>query len=293
MIEFRDFGRTGHRSSRVIFGAAALGGMRQDRADEVLQMVLEAGINHLDTAFSYGESEVRLRPFLAEHRHQFFLATKTDQRTGDEARRQLEHSLQRLGVDHVDLIQLHNLVEPDEWETAHSVGGAVAAMVQARAEGLVRFIGVTGHGTRIPAMHLRSLNEFDFDSVLFPYNFTMMRSDAYRTDVERLLTVCAARGVAVQTIKSVARRRWSADSTSAKYSWYEPLPAGDALNRGVAYVLGNPQLFLNSSSDARLLPAIIDAARNDRPTPTDAELDSDVVEQQMQPLFDGAALERI
>lgn len=293
MIELRDFGRTEHRSSRIIFGAAALGAMRQDKADQVLQMVLESGINHLDTAASYGESEVRLRPFLADHRQQFFLATKTDQRRGDEARRQLEHSLQRLGVEQVDLIQLHNLVEPDEWEIAHGPGGVVAAMVQALAEGLVRFIGVTGHGTRIPAMHLRSLNEFDFDSVLFPYNFTMLRSDAYRTDVDRLLTVCAARRVAVQTIKSVARRRWREDSTASHYSWYEPLSAGDALNRGVAYVLGNPQLFLNSSSDARLLPAIIEAAGSGMPTPTDAELDVDVVEQQMQPLFDGAALERI
>ncbi|HEY4331809.1 MAG TPA: aldo/keto reductase, partial [Ilumatobacteraceae bacterium] len=166
----RPFGRTGHESFRVIFGAAALGGMRQDRADRVLETVHTSPINHLDTAASYGESELRLRPFLADHRAEYFLATKTGERTGTGARRELEKSLERMGVDSVDLVQLHNLVEPDEWETAHGAGGAVEALAAARDEGLVRFIGVTGHGTRIADMHLRSLAEFEFDSVLLPYN---------------------------------------------------------------------------------------------------------------------------
>lgn len=293
MIDSLLFGRTGHRSTRVIFGAAALGAMRQDRADQVLATVLAGGLNHIDTAAAYGDSELRLAPFLTDHRNDFFLATKTGERTGDAARRQLEQSLTRLGVDQVDLIQLHSLVESDEWETAHARGGAVEALARARDEGLVRFIGVTGHGTRIAGMHLRSLERFDFDSVLLPYNFMMLQNPDYRLSVEQLLEVCAQRRVAVQTIKSIARRRWSPDSTQPHFAWYEPLPEGEALARAVAYVLANPQLFLNTSSDATLLGAILAAAQGDHLAPSDADLEADVAELDMTPLFDGAALERM
>ena len=293
MIESLPFGRTGHRSTRVIFGAAALGAMRQDRADRVLDTVLAGGLNHIDTAASYGDSELRLAPFLADYRANFFLATKTDERTGDAARRQLEQSLTRLGVEQVDLIQLHNLVEPDEWEVAHAPGGAVEALARARDEGLVRFIGVTGHGTRIAGMHRQSLDRFDFDSVLLPYNFMMLRNPDYRSSVEQLLELCAQRQVAVQTIKSIARRRWSPDSTQPHFAWYEPLPEGEALTRGVAYVLANPQLFLNTSSDATLLEAILAAAQGEHVAPSDAQMEADADALEMAPLFDGAALERM
>jgi aryl-alcohol dehydrogenase-like predicted oxidoreductase len=293
MIEQHGFGRTGHRSTRVIFGAAALGRMRQERADEVLEVVRRAGINHIDTAAGYGESELRLAPFLARHRADVFLATKTGERGGDGARAELERSLTRLDVDAVDLIQLHNLVEPDDWETAHGPGGAVAGLVRARDEGLVRFIGVTGHGTRIARMHLESLERFDFDSVLVPYNFTMLQVGAYRADLEALLSLCAEREVAVQTIKAVARRRWPADADEPRYSWYQALPEGDALSRAVAYVLSDPQLFLNTSSDARLLPAIIAAAQGTPTRPSDEAMRADVADHAITPLFDGAALERI
>jgi aryl-alcohol dehydrogenase-like predicted oxidoreductase len=279
-------------SSRVIFGAAGLSRMTQDRADQLLPVLLEFGVNHLDTAAAYGEAELRLAPWLNEHREEFFLATKTGERTGDGARRSLERSLERLGVDQVDLIQLHNLVEPEEWETAHSTGGAVEALARARDEGLVRFIGVTGHGIRIAGMHLRSLEHFPFDSVLLPYNFTLLRDDGYRRDVERLLALCEDRRVAVQTIKAVARRRWLDDSTP-HYSWYEPLPEGEALGRAVRYVLGEPALFLISSSDARLLRPTLDAASSLQPDPTPAELAADAESHEIRPLFDGGALERI
>src|SRR5580698_3979097 len=202
MTDRAPFGRTGHESSRVIFGAAALGSMRQERADEVLATLLEFGVNHIDTAASYGDSELRVAPWLGTHRDHFFLATKAGERTGGGARASLERSLTRLGVDSVDLVQLHNLVEPDEWETAHGPGGAVEALARARDEGLVRFIGVTGHGLRIAGMHVRSLQRFDFDSVLLPYNFTVLSDDGYRADVEELLQLCQERDVAVQTIKS-------------------------------------------------------------------------------------------
>jgi aryl-alcohol dehydrogenase-like predicted oxidoreductase len=292
MIERMEFGRSAHQSSRVIFGAAALGGMRQERADELLPLLRLHGVNHLDTAAAYGDSELRLAPWLAAHPDEFFVASKTGERTGDRARASLERSLQRLGVDQIDLIQLHNLVEEDEWEVAHGRGGAVEALAKARGEGLVRFIGVTGHGLRIPGMHSRSLARFDFDSVLFPYNHLLLSNVDYRSDVEALLELCADRRVAVQTIKSVARRRWTDDS-HPHFAWYEPLPAGPALTRAVHFVLGRAGLFLNSSSDARLLPAILEASESPGPVPSDTEMEADVAAQSMRPLFDGAALERI
>lgn len=290
MIAHADFGRTGHGSTRVIFGAAALGSMRQERADEVLALLLERGINHIDTAASYGDSELRIGPWMAEHRDRFFLATKTGDRTGDAARASLERSLARLRVDRVDLIQLHNLVEPDEWDVAHGPGGAVEALARARDEGLARFVGVTGHGTRIARQHLRSLERFPFDSVLLPYSFVALQDPAYRADVEELLAVCAERGVAVQTIKSVARRRWPAGHEGPRFSWYEPLPAaeGGALARAVRWVLADPQVFLNTSSDARLLPAILDAAEAAAGRPGDEEMRADVAAHDMRTLFDGS-----
>src|SRR5579875_1135261 len=211
MIEQVAFGRTGHRSTRVIFGAAGLARVSQERADEVLTTLLEFGVNHLDTAAAYGDSELRLAPWMVEHRDSFFLATKTGERDGDGARASLERSLSRLGVDQVDLIQLHNLVEPDEWEQAFRPGGAVEALARARDEGLARFIGVTGHGLRIPSMHLRSLERFDFDSVLFPYNPALLSNPEYRADAEALIETCVERTVAPQTIKAIARRRWQGD----------------------------------------------------------------------------------
>lgn len=293
MLDRLAFGRTGHDSTRVIFGAAALGSMSQERADATLDEVRRLGIDHLDTAASYGESELRLAPFLDRFGDEFFLATKTGERTGDGARAELERSLTRLGVDRVDLIQFHNLVEDDEWETAHGPGGALEAMIRARDEGLVDHIGVTGHGVRIPAMHRRSLERFEYDSVLFPYNWLMMQQPGYAEDVTRLLELCDERHVAVQTIKAVARRRWAEDYDGPRRSWYEPLPAGPALDRAVAFVLGRPGAFLNTSSDATLLAAIVAAARRGDPTPSDDELAADVGTHDMHALFDGRALERI
>jgi aryl-alcohol dehydrogenase-like predicted oxidoreductase len=280
----------------VIFGAAALSRMRQERADELLPLLFEFGVNHLDVAYSYGDAELRLRPWLATRRDDFFLATKTAERDGAGARAGLELSLERLGVDHVDLIQLHNLVEEDEWEVAHGPGGAVEALMQARDEGLARAVGVTGHGLRIAGMHLRSLERADFASVLLPYSYVLLREAGYRAAVERLLEVCAEREVAVQTIKSVARRRWR-DGDGPRYSWYEPCTDPAVIGRAVRYVLGNPQLFLNTSSDARLLRPILAAAagagQGGTGVPAESELEADLAAEQIEPLFDGGALERI
>ena len=286
------FGHTGHESSRVIFGAAALGGMSQERADATLAQIDAAGVNHIDTAASYGASEDRLQPFLAQHRDRFFLATKTGEREGDAARAELERSLARMGVDQIDLIQLHNLVEPDEWDLAFAPDGAVAALDAARSEGLVRFIGVTGHGLRIAGMHLRSLERFEFDSVLLPYNRSLLRSDVYRADVDALRSVCAERSVAVQTIKSIARGRWP-ERNDRQFSWYEPLTDPAAIGRAVRYVLGEDDLFLNTTSDARLLGAIFDGAGGQLDVPSDTEMDADIDAFGITPLFDGSALELI
>lgn len=284
MLPLAPFGRTGHESSRVIFGAAALGGMSQSRADTTMAAVAEWGINHIDTAASYGASEDRLKPWLADNRSSVFLATKTGERGGAAARAQLEQSLERMGVGQVDLIQLHNLVDPDEWDTAFAPGGAVEALAAARDEGLTKHVGVTGHGVPIAGMHLRSLERFDFDSVLLPINFVMLDNPAYRTDVERLLEVCADGRVAVQTIKSIARGAW-ADGNTDRFSWYDPLTDPEPITRAVRYVLGHEQMFLNTTSDARLLPMIIDAARGDLTSPSHDEMRADIAAEGITPLF--------
>jgi len=193
MIPTLPFGKTGHLSTRSIFGAAAFSRVDQVTADRTLETLLAFGVNHIDTAASYGDSELRLGPWMASHRDRFFLATKTGERTYAAARDQIRASLQRLQVDHVDLIQLHNLVDPDEWETALGPGGALQAAVEARDAGLVRFIGVTGHGVTVAAQHRRSLERFAFDSVLLPLNYPMFQNAQYRTDFEALAAVCRAR----------------------------------------------------------------------------------------------------
>jgi aryl-alcohol dehydrogenase-like predicted oxidoreductase len=278
------FGRTGHASSRVIFGAAALGSMRQEKADALLELLFEHGVNHIDTAAMYGDSELRVGAWMPRHRDRFFLATKTHERTAQGARASLERSRHRLSADQLDLIQLHNLAEPEEWRVALGPGGALEALVEAREQGHVRFIGVTGHGTRVAAMHLASLERFPFDSVLLPYNFTMLSQPDYAADVERLLAVCRQRGVAVQTIKAIARRRWG-EGNGRRHSWYEPIRDVEALGRAVRFVLSKPSLFLNTSSDATLLPALLAAAEEPPASPTARELEADVARLGLAPLF--------
>ncbi len=284
MIERLPFGRTGHQSSRTIFGAAALGGMRQDRADRILETLLAHGVNHIDTAASYGEAELRIRPWMEKHREDFFLATKTSERSYAGARASIENSRKRMGVEQIDLIQLHNLVDEEGWKVAFGSDGAVAALVEARDKGWVRFLGVTGHGTRAAGLHRRSLERFPFDSVLLPYNFAMMRQPGYAADFEALERDCQERDVAMQTIKSIARRRWQ-DGSMRRFSWYEPLVDPEAVRRAVHWTLGRPGLFLNTSSDARLLETILEAAREVGARPSDAAMQQEVERHGIEPLF--------
>jgi len=285
-MDYAPFGRTGHTSSRVIFGAAALGSMQQAKADAILELLLEFGVNHLDTAALYGDSELRIGPWMARQRDRFFLATKTTERTAAGARASLERSRERLRADVIDLIQLHNLVDEADWQTALGPGGALEALHEARERGWVRFLGVTGHGTRVAAMHKRSLQRFPFDSVLLPCNFTMLAQPDYAADFEALLALCRERGVAVQTIKSIARRRWAeGDATRRRHSWYEPLSEPAALRRAVHFVLARPGVFLNSSSDATLLRPLLEAAVAPLEPPATRALEADVARLGMAPLF--------
>ena len=284
MIPTLPFGRTGHDSTRTIFGAAALGRMSQEKADAVMETVLQFGLNHIDTAASYGDSELRLAPWMRRQRDRFFLASKTGDRTYEGALASIQRSLERLEVDHLDLIQLHNLVDETEWETALGPGGALEAAIEARERGLVRFIGVTGHGTRVAEMHLKSLDRFPFDSVLLPYNFMMMSQPEYAADFAALIQRCRERGVAIQTIKSVARRRWQ-EGDGPRYSWYEPLRDPEAVRRAVHYVLAEPGFFLNTSSDATLLRLILEAAESMPVAAPPAAFEQDVRAYEMQPLF--------
>lgn len=284
MIAKAAFGGTGHESTRTLFGAAALGSVTQAEADRTLELVLEHGINHIDTAASYGDSELRLAPWLARHRDGVFLATKTGLRDRAGAREEIRRSLDRLGVDHVDLLQLHNLVDPIEWETALREGGALEAAVEARDEGLVRFIGVTGHGLTVARMHLRSLDRFAFDSVLAPYSYIQQRDEHYSSDFEELAAVCAERGVAVQTIKSITLAPWDGREQTAA-TWYEPLREQDDIDLAVHWVLGRPGVFLNTVGDITLLPKVLDAASRHATRPTDRQMDDLAARRHLVPLF--------
>lgn len=290
MVQKMTFGATGHMSTRTLFGAAALSDVSQEEADRTMELLLDYGVNHLDVAAAYGdgEAEKRLAPWLASRRQEFFLATKTGMRDYEGAKRELHESLERLGVDRVDLIQLHNLVDETEWQQAMGDGGALQALVDARDEGLVSHIGVTGHGMQAPFMHKRSIDAFPFASVLVPYNYVLYREPAYAEAVDTLLSVCRERNIAVQTIKSIARRPWYGEPTRA--CWYEPLEEQHDIDLGVSWVLGQPNVFLNTVGDINLLPRVLEAASRfaEAPErPTRAEMEELLKRTEMEPIFEG------
>jgi aryl-alcohol dehydrogenase-like predicted oxidoreductase len=283
-IATQPFGRSGHMSTRTIFGAASLGTVTQDEADRTLEILLQYGVNHIDVAASYGDAELRVAPWLARFPNQFFVATKTDARTAKEAKEELQRSLGRMGIDHVDLWQLHNLADPIEWDIALSPGGAIEAAVEARQQGLVRAIGVTGHGSQIAATHRRSLERFDFDSVLLPFNYITMQNPYYAENFNALLETCRQRQVAVQTIKSIAYKNWlGRPHTHA--TWYEPLQDQADIDLAVHWGLKRPGIFLNTVGDIQLLPRVLDAASRFQDGPSDEEMAALTARLHMQPLF--------
>ena len=284
MIDQLPFSNTGHLSTRTIFGAAALSRVDQKTADETLQVLLDFGINHIDVAASYGDAELRVGPWMERHRGRFFLATKTGERTYQAALDQIKRSLERLRVDQVDLIQLHNLTDPEQWEVAMSPGGALEAATEARERGLTRFIGVTGHGVIAPSIHKRSLERYAFDSVLLPFNFTMMQNPDYARDFEALIALCRERAVAVQTIKGITLGPWGEQERTAS-TWYEPLRDQADIDLAVHWVLGRPAVFLNTAGDVTLLPKVLDAASRFQSRPDHARMERLVAERGMAPLF--------
>ena len=286
-ITTQPFGRSGHMSTRTIFGAASLGSVTQEEADRVLELLLQYGVNHIDVAASYGDAELRIAPWLAQYRTRFFVATKTGARTAREAAEDLHRSLKRMGIDYVDLWQLHNLADPIDWDIALSPGGAIDAAIEAKKQGLVRFIGVTGHGLQIAATHKRSLERFDFDSTLLPYNFITMQNPYYAENFNALLSTCQQRNIAVQTIKSIAYKPWMGREHTRNV-WYEPLEEQTDIDMAVHWVLKRPGVFLNTVGDIHLLPRVLEAASRFQPDSsgsTDEQMHALVARLGMEPLF--------
>lgn len=284
MIPTMPFGRTGHLSTRTIFGAAAFMDTPQKDVDVTMDLVLRYGLNHVDTAASYGESERLLGDWIRRHDKPFFLATKTDQRTKQAAYEQIRRSLDLLHVPQVDMIQIHALHEEPDWTTAFGPDGVIEAVAQARDEGLARFIGVTGHGVPVPEFHVRSLEQFDFDAVLLPYNYVMMQNPRFALGFERLTAICRERNIAVQTIKTITRSPWK-DLRQDRTTWYRPLEEQADIDLAVHWALGNSQVFLNTVGDIQVLPRVLDAASRFGSRPTDARMQDLTERLEMEPLF--------
>ena len=253
-------------------------------ADRALDVLLQYGVNHIDTAASYGDAELRIGPWMRRHRDAFFLATKTQERTKARAWDEIRRSLDRLQTDHVDLLQIHFLIDEDEWQMAMGPDGALEAVLEAQAQGLTRFVGVTGHELVAPAMHLRSLARHDFDSVLMPYNYLLHCNEAYRRDFDAVRQVCRERNAAVQIIKSLAAGPWD-DKPKTHSTWYEPLADQNSIDRAVWFVLGQEGVFLNTAGDVELLPKVLDAASRFERCPSDEEMQEMVQRRGMTPLF--------
>lgn len=268
-MHYRRLGRLGHNTSVVMYGAAALGRVTQEEADASIAHALAHGINHFDTAASYGEAEVRMGPAMSrlkrERGAEIFLATKTGERSKAKAAEQIRKSLERLRVDRLDLIQLHAVGDMAELDRATGPGGALVAAVEARDAGLVGAIGITGHGHQAPAVHLEALRRFDFDAVLTPYNFVLYAHPQYRHDFDALAAECGRRDVALRVIKAVARGPWPEGAERRYATWYQPLDEQERIDEAVAFALSRPEITaIAGPGDIHLLPKVIDAAERFR-----------------------------
>lgn len=284
MIKKISFGKTGHQSSRTIFGSVSIGRASQSEADRALDLLWQYGVNHIDTAPIYGEAELRLGPWMKKYRDQFFLATKTDERTYQDAKAQFQRSLERLQVDSVDLLQFHNLTDVVNREKIMGPCGALEFMIEAKEKGLAKFIGITGHGLHTPKFHLQTLKRHPFDSVLLPCNYLLMQNQAYAADFENLLTYCREHQIAVQTIKAIARGYWGSKKRNRR-TWYEPLTDEGAIADCVHWVLSIPDIFLNTVGDLQELPKVLKAAAGFAQRPSEEVMRQTVKRMQMQLLF--------
>ena len=284
MIPKLAFGRTGHLSTRTLFGAAALGGVTQAETDQTMEVLMKYGVNHIDTAASYGESELRLGPWIEKHRQEVFLASKTGDRDYKAARVSIRRSLERLRTDHLDLIQLHAVIEDDELAESVGANGALKAAIEAKEEGLVRFIGITSHTLHAPAIHLQALKHFDFNSVLLPCNYMLMQNAQYRVDFEALEKVCKEKNVAIQMIKTAQRRPyWENERTHD--TWYKPFETPEAIELAVHWAMGQPGKFINTPGDIHILPLVLEAASRYAGKPSDEQMEKMLSEQAAEPLW--------
>lgn len=261
-LERRRLGRTEHQSSVVIYGAASLSNVSQDEADRSIQYALDVGINHFDTAASYGDSELRMAPWMKSIRSDIFLATKTEKRNRDESMRQIEQSLSRLQVDRVDLLQLHAVTTFEELDEVTGPGGALEAVIAAKEQGMAKHIGITGHGHLAPAVHLEALRRFPFETVLTPLNFILYNNADYRESFRKLEEEIVRQDAGLMVIKAVAKRPWPDGSAHNYATWYEPFDDPQSIAKSVSFVLSNRTLTgLASAGDVNLLPRIVDAAK--------------------------------
>lgn len=285
MIEKKQFGSTGHESTRALFGAAAFARVTQEEADRTMDLLEEFGVNHIDTAASYGDAEIRLGPWLRQNRSKVFLATKTEERTYKGAKEELYRSLDKLKVDSVDLWQMHVLIDPDEWKTAMSENGALQAFIEAKEEGLVNFLGVTGHETTAPWMHLKSLEKYPFNSVLLPYNYSMLRNENYRKGFEKLASICNEKNIALQAIKTIAKGPKQETSGDKFATWYEPLSKPEDISFAIHWAMSNEQIFINTAGDIHLLPTILKAVSSFSDKISDEKMKDFVNKKGVTPLF--------
>jgi len=263
-MDKRRLGRTGHMSSVVTFGAAGIGRVQQDVADRAIALALAHGVNHIDVAPRYGDAELRLKSWIPKIRKDVFLGCKTIERTREAAKAELHRSLERLGTDRLDLYQLHSVGKLGDLDACTAKGGALEALVEAREEGLVRWLGITGHTHDAPRTHLEALRRFDFDTVMFPLNFVLWAIPEYRQSAETLLAACANRDVGVHIIKTVAKDPWGGRAKTHT-TWYEPFTEEAIIDRAVAFVLSRPVTTLCSVGDVAVLPKVLAAAERFRP----------------------------
>jgi aryl-alcohol dehydrogenase-like predicted oxidoreductase len=257
-------------STVVAFGSAGIGRVEQEVADRAVQTALDAGVNHVDVAPRYGDAELRWKPWMPRIRDKIFLGCKTAQRTREAAKAELHRSLERLGTDRLDLYQLHAVCKPHELDACTAKGGALEALVEAREEGIVRWLGITGHTHDAPATHLEALRRFDFDTVMFPLNFILWSLPEYRRDAQALLDVCRRKDVGVHTIKTIAKDPWG-DRPKTHSTWYEPFTDQAVIDQAVAFVLSQPVTTLCSVGDVTVLPKFLAAAERFHPLAPEAQ----------------------